>query len=243
MPEKEVRCIQTRRGTVHLPTFFPVTTFGDTYPLDRLIQPYLPRLASAILVSHYYAAHLDQAPNERPDLPLFIDSGGFALLLEGSEMVSVGGGSWGIRVGSDDVISPVGVLERHMAHAEIGATLDFPIPPALEDPAERTRRFSATLHNAEWALGNCRRRDLALFASLQCWDADSAAEAARAIAAMRFHGREFDGIAIGGMVPRLKNPTYVQSVIEAVRAQWSGPNASSVRRRLFVSPLACPAPD
>ena len=31
---------------LQLPTFFPVTTFGNKYPLDRLIRPYLPRSMS-----------------------------------------------------------------------------------------------------------------------------------------------------------------------------------------------------
>ena len=40
---------------------------------------------------------------------------------------------------------------------------------------------------------------------------------------MSHHNRAFAGIAIGGMVPRLRDPNYVRSIIEAVRAEWSGP--------------------
>jgi len=201
--------------------FLPVTTFGEKYPLDRLIRPYLPRLCQGILVSHHYAEFLDTDPGQHPGLPLFIDSGGFALLFEGAS-VTKAGGLFSITTFGGERISPEQVLDRQMRHAEIGATLDFPIPPSCEALDERTLRFDATLTNAEWALKNNRRGDLCLFASLQCWDAKTAREAARTYAKMNYQGRGFAGIAIGGMVPRLKDSEYVQSVIEAVRAEWSG---------------------
>jgi len=222
MVDQAPRVLHTRRGSLQLPTFFPVTTFGDKYPLDRLIRPYLPRLCQGVLVSHHYAAHLDEYPDEHPGVPLFIDSGGFALLFDGSR-VAKHNGVFGIITQGGGPISPDQVLERQMRQAEIGATLDFPIPPKCESKRERNLRFKATLINAEWALRNNRRADLCLFASLQCWDVDSAREAARAYAQMHHHDRTFAGIAIGGMVPRLRDLDYVRGVIEAVRAEWSGP--------------------
>lgn len=215
------RTLTTRKGTLTLPGFFPVTTFGDKYPLDRLIRPYLPRLCQGMLVSHHYAAHLDDQPADHPGVPLFIDSGGFALLFEGASVFEECG-VYGIATQSGERITAGQVLERQMRHAEIGATLDFPIPPGC-DEQERDLRFRATLANAEWALRNNRRPDLLLFASLQCWDAESAREAARSYAAMRVGGRGFAGIAIGGMVPRLRDKDYVRSIVEAVRAEWEGP--------------------
>lgn len=222
MVEQAIQVLVTRRGQLQLPTFFPVTTFGDKYPLDRLIRPYLPRLCQGVLVSHHYASRLDENPHEHPGVPLFIDSGGFALLFDGSS-VSKHNSVFGITTAGGDCITPDQVLERQMRHAEIGATLDFPIPPGCESKLERNRRFKATLTNAEWALRNNRRADLCLYASLQCWDDGSAREAARAYAQMRHHDRTFAGIAIGGIVPRLRDPDYVRSVVEAVRAEWSGP--------------------
>lgn len=218
----EIRTLDTRRGRVHLPTFFPVTTFGDKYPLDRLIRPYLPRLCQGILVSHHYATHLEGHPEDHPGVPLFIDSGGFALLFAGAKLARHNG-VFSITTQEGDRITPDQVLERQMSHAEIGATLDFPIPPTCETIRERNRRYQATLTNAEWFLCNNRRPDLLLYASLQCWDADSAREAARDYAQMRHHERSFAGIAIGGLVPRLRDPDYVKGVVEAVRAEWSGP--------------------
>lgn len=222
MPESTVRTLLTRHGRLQLPTFFPVTTFGDQYPLDRLIGPYLPRLCQGVLVSHHYAAALDDQTAEHPGVPLFIDSGGFALLFDGSRVVKHQQ-VFAIHTRTGDRITPEQVLERQMRHAELGATLDFPIPPVCDSTRERNRRFKATLTNAEWALANNRRADLGLYASLQCWDADSARAAARTYTQMRHHERGFAGIAIGGLVPRLRDPDYVRSIIEAVRAEWTGP--------------------
>ena len=222
MPDQAARSLKTRRGDIRLPGFFPVTTFGTKYPLDRLIRPYLPRLCQGMLVSHHYAAHLDDNPNDHPGVPLFIDSGGFALLFEGSSVFAQAG-VFGIRTQAGDHITPDLVLQRQMRHAEIGATLDFPIPPSCDDKDERKKRFDATVENADWALRNNRRPDLCLYASLQCWDAASACEAARNYSRMRHHERAFSGIAIGGMVPRLRDRDYVRSIIESVRAEWAGP--------------------
>lgn len=221
MSERVEPVLETRRGRVLLPTFFPVTTFGDKYPLDRLIRPYLSRLAQGVLVSHHYAEHLEQQPEVHPGVPLFIDSGGFALLFDGAK-VAKQNDVFAIVTSSGGRITPDQVLQRQMRHAEIGATLDFPIPPGCESKRERNRRFKATLINAEWALRNNRRIDLLLFASLQCWDVKSAREAARTYAKLRYQYRGFAGIAIGGMVPRLRDPDYVRGVIETVREEWSG---------------------
>ena len=77
------KTLTTPSGTIKFPAYIPVTTFGGKYPLDSLIQPYLPRLAQALMISHYYAKQMI----ERPRLPLLIDSGGFAALFEGSRIL------------------------------------------------------------------------------------------------------------------------------------------------------------
>ena len=51
----EAKQLVTRGGLIQFPAYIPVTTFGEKYPLDDLVRPYLPRLASAIMVSKYYA--------------------------------------------------------------------------------------------------------------------------------------------------------------------------------------------
>lgn len=70
------RHLTTRSGTIPFPAYIPVTTFGDKYPLDNLIRPYLPRLAPAVMVSYYYARQM----KEKPRLPLSVDSGEFVSL-------------------------------------------------------------------------------------------------------------------------------------------------------------------
>ena len=79
--------LNTPHGAIRLPAYVPVTTFGEKYPLDDLVRPYLPRLAPAVMVSFHYA----QQMKERPSLPLLIDSGGFASLFQNAKVSVVGG--------------------------------------------------------------------------------------------------------------------------------------------------------
>ncbi len=79
--KKPPATLQTAHGVLKFPAYVPVTTFGDRYPLDDLIRPYLPRLAPAIMVSLHYARQM----KERPTLPMLIDSGGFASLFQNAE--------------------------------------------------------------------------------------------------------------------------------------------------------------
>jgi len=52
------KVLKTRNGEIKLPAYIPVTTFGNKYPLDNLVRPYLPRLASAAMVSWHYAQQI-----------------------------------------------------------------------------------------------------------------------------------------------------------------------------------------
>ena len=112
---------RSRRGQLKFPTFLPVTTFGK-YPLDRLIRPCLPRLCQGILVSHHYAAHLDD--RQACGVPYLLILAVFALLFEGSK-VTKQNDVFSIKTHGGDQITPDQVLEQQMRHAEIGATLDF----------------------------------------------------------------------------------------------------------------------
>ena len=87
--------LNTAHGQIRLPAYVPVTTFGEKYPLDDLVRPYLPRLAPAAMVSFHYARQM----KERPSLPLLIDSGGFASLFQNAK-VTVGEGPR--RIGNVD---------------------------------------------------------------------------------------------------------------------------------------------
>jgi helicase len=205
------RHLVTRRGAIRLPAYFPVTTFGDRYPLDRLIQPYLSRLADGVLASAHYVRQMRQPLR----VPLLVDSGGFASLLEGSRIVA--DGKLGVlevtRDGATERTHPRELLELQEQVAEAAFTLDFPIPPGLAE-AEAKQRQRWTMENALWALANRRRKDLPLFACVQAWDPASAATCARVYAQAGF-----DGIALGGLVPRARDTELVRALVRAVREQ------------------------
>ena len=205
------RSITTPGGTIEFPAYIPVTTFGSRYPLDGLIQPYLPRLSQAVMVSYYYA----QQMKKRPRLPLLIDSGGFAALFEGSQIEEEDG--LGIlkisREEETERLHPMDILEFQEEHADIAFTLDFPIPPSL-DIQEAEKRQSLTMANAIWALENRRRHPMRLYACIQAWDVDSARKCARELVQ-----HNFDGFAIGGLVPRARDWNLVRGIIEGVKAE------------------------
>lgn len=138
--------IETSHGSIKLPAFFPVTTFGDKYPLDKLVQPYLKRTNPCLMVSHYYA----QKMKKRPNMPIFIDSGGFAGLFEGSVFKDYGDHA-SIVTKDGDEIHPLEVLRFQEKNADLGATLDFIIPPKT-DPKEAQHRLDLTLKNAQYAI-------------------------------------------------------------------------------------------
>lgn len=208
---KPSRTLTTPSGTITFPAYVPVTTFGGKYPLDALIQPYLPRLSQAVMVSYYYARQMKQ----RPRLPLMVDSGGFAMLFEGSQLVDEGGlGVLRVQRGDEtEFLHPSEVLDFQEKCADIAFTLDFPIPPGL-DASEAELRQRYTISNAIWALQNRRRKDMRLYACLQAWDEDSAAICAKELAR-----HPFDGFAIGGLVPRARDWELVSSIVNAVRRQ------------------------
>src|SRR5262245_66295583 len=120
-----MRQLVTRRGTIRYPAYFPVTTFGEKYPLDRLIQPYLSRLAPGVLVSAHYARQMGQPLR----VPMLVDSGGFASLLEGSRVL--GEGKLGVlevtRDGCTERTQPRDLLELQEQVADVAFTLDFAI--------------------------------------------------------------------------------------------------------------------
>ena len=204
------RAISTRKGVIPFPAYIPVTTFGKRYPLDDLVRPYLPRLASAVMVSYYYAKQQDVPIR----LPMLIDSGGFASLFEKARVLEINGlGVIEIETDSGiETIAPGEVLEFQEQNAEIAFTLDFPIPPSLAlDLAQERQRL--TIKNAFWAVENRRRLDMPLYACVQGWDTESFLACAAA-----YVDRGFDGIAIGGLVPRARDHDFVGAVVRGIRS-------------------------
>jgi tRNA-guanine family transglycosylase len=205
----ERRSLTTRSGTLRFPAYIPVTTFGKKYPLDDLVRPFLARLAPAVMVSHYYA----RQATERVGIPMLVDSGGFASLFEWASIEEQSGlGVIRLRGTEDEeTITPDAVLGFQEEIADVAFTLDFPIPPARADQ-EGERRLQLTIANALWAIRNRRRRDLPLYACVQGWDVESYRRCAAA-----YVDQPFDGIAIGGLVPRMRDRDLVESIVTAVR--------------------------
>lgn len=204
------RVINTRRGTVRLPAYMPVTTWGDSFPLDGLVRPFLKRYADAVMVSFFYAKQMGAAYG----MATFVDSGGFALLQSGSTWARRNDGTAEIRRDVDgiaEVVSPEAVLALQINVADMGSTLDLPIPPGESDPNERVRRLEGTLANARWALGRDLPLHLRMFGSVQGWDVNSYAECAAELRAMGYAD-----LAIGGLVPRLGKPEEVAQIVGTV---------------------------
>jgi helicase len=147
-------------------------------------------------------------------LPLLVDSGGFASLFQNVTVDLIDG--LGVLMTKTnekiETLHPRDVLEFQEKHADVAFTLDFPVPPAMS-VHEGHRRLGLTVTNARWAIENRRRRDMLLFACVQGWDADSYGGCAEAYAKL-----PFDGIAIGGLVPRVHDLAAVLQIIKAVRA-------------------------
>lgn len=201
--------------------FLPVTTFGPAYPLDRLIQPFLSRHVQAVMVSCHYAKHM---PADFP-LAAFIDSGGFAALLPGSRVIETPEGLGAIERVSEDcadieIVHPDAVHAQQVAKAAYGCPLDFPVPPSMDDAAERVRRLRLTLANARHALDLPRQEPLTLFGPVQGWDVASYVACARELQAMGYRH-----LAIGGLVPRLGDLDLVERIVRAVRALLSDVDA------------------
>lgn len=206
---ESIRALETRAGTIRFPAYIPVTTFGNKFPLDDLIRPYLPRLSQAMMVSFHYARQI----TEKPGLPLMIDSGGFASLFESSQVIAKKGlGVLKTQISQKkEAMHPADVLDLQEQIADVGFTLDFPIPPGM-DEKEARKRQRLTIANAHWAIGNRRRQDLRLYAVIQSWDVESARACAK-----EYKNMGFDGIAIGGLVPRSRNLELVIKIVDVVK--------------------------
>jgi tRNA-guanine family transglycosylase len=201
-----VKQLDTIRGKISYPAFIPVTTFGGKFPLDEIVRPYLDRFAPAMMVSHFYA----QKINNKTNIPVFIDSGGFASLFDGTEIIDQGEVAI-IKTKDKSYIHPAEVLQFQQKYADIGATVDFIITPQLGE-AEAKRRQKLSVKNAIWAIKKKQNNALKLFASIQAWDANSVKEIT-----MQLAEHPFDGFALGGMVSRIAKPEKIFEIVDAIR--------------------------
>ena len=195
---------------MEFPAYIPVVTFDDKHPLDALVRPFLPRLAPAVMISYQYAKR-NQVDSS---LPVWIDSGGFAVLRKGAKL-RTDRGLGVVEIDTDsgpELLHPVDVLEVQEAKADIAFSLDFPVPPGA--PVDEARlKTELSIRNAIWALGNRRRKDLPLYASVPVTDD---LDALRAVI-RDLSSEGFDGIALGGLVPRARNVEFIKTAAEIAR--------------------------
>jgi len=176
------------------PTGF-IPALSPRFPLDRLLSPYVQRLCTHVLIS---VPEWRRAP-VAPQLPLLLDSGGFAALSPGATVEERGG--LGILCLADGTeITPQDVHALQCGHAAVGFTLDF--PGRLPDP-DRDR---LSLANARWAL--TQPRAFVLYASVQ-----PGQHLCEVLALAP------DGIALGGLAPHSGDRGYLQTEIRRVRDQ------------------------
>lgn len=211
------RVLQTRRGVVAMPAYMPVTTWGGEFPLDTIVRPFLRRHASCVMVSAHYA----QSMPVDFGMPTFIDSGGFALLMPGAGMREREDGTAEIvrtlEDGSETVTSPEDVLALQLEKADLGATLDMPIPAGMTDQKERTRRVEMTLANALWASRQLPSGELHMFGSVQGWDVGSYQACAVALKDMGYRN-----LAIGGLVQRVSRRDELIEIVRGVAEVVAG---------------------
>jgi helicase len=209
-----MKTLATRKGPIPFPAFVPVSRLGTRGGLDARLLAALDSVAPAMLVGHATCSH--PKVTGHPAIPVMVTSGSSALLSYGA-MASRRGDIGEIHFPSrKKSLTPESVLETQEAFADVAFSFDFPIPFGL-DPLEASRRQDLTIGCALWAARAMRRTDLPLFACVQGWDAKSYRQCAAA-----YRGKEFAGLAIGGLSTRADNMAQLLSIVGAVLEEADG---------------------
>jgi len=210
--------LMTNHGLIETPNIFPVhgLSFNDKMIMDDLMRPYLKREACGLLISSWYILR-SNLKDLRKDLHLegtilFIDSGGFASLNKNAEL-KVENDLPVIKT-EEVIITPQEVNTIQNKYADISVPLDVPIPLKIsEERAKELTRLN--IKSALYSLDNRKTKNKnLLFASIQAWDYNSAREITEEIST-----HEFDGFAIGGLVPREKNLKILCDIIMGVKSE------------------------
>jgi helicase len=208
-----MKTLETRKGAISFPAFVPVSRLGTRGGLDARLRSAIDSIAHAVVVSHATCGHPKAT---MPAVPVMVTSGSSALLSYGA-MASRRGDIGEIHFPSTKKsLTPEAVLAVQEEYAEVAFTFDFPIPYGL-DPIEGFRRQDLTISCALWAAKARKRKDLPLFACVQGWDRQSYRQCANA-----YRGREFDGLAIGGLSTRADSLSNVLSIVGAVLEEADG---------------------
>lgn len=203
------------RGLLRRDPPLPLMTSALHFLDFRVSPPALRRWREKPLRQHY-AFSEDGRPPPRWAGELFVDSGGFALILD-----------------PDLDLSPYGIPSRRLAEGilqlqlDLGAdriaSLDWPIPPGLA-PEEARRRMRRTLEAAVrtgWALAELPpHRRPRWMVPIHGPSPEAAADFARSVL-QRLEAEGLlplvSGLAVGSMVPRRRNG-WVGEILAFVRA-------------------------
>ena len=152
----------------------------------------MQRVCGRALIS---VPELLRAPRALPTLPLWVDSGGFALLSPGVTCEDdPADGTGHLRLPTGVRITPQIVFALQAEHATVGFTLDFPSSPDTSD-GERAHRHALSLANARWAFQ--QPRSFQLYASVQ------PGQDLKPVLALNP-----DGVALGGLAPFSRNRAH-----------------------------------
>ncbi|HEY3490061.1 MAG TPA: hypothetical protein VGK27_08065 [Candidatus Deferrimicrobiaceae bacterium] len=208
-----MKTLETRKGKIAFPAFVPVSRLGTRGGLDARLQKAIDSVASAVIVGHAACEHPRAV---MPALPVMVTSGSSVLLSYGA-MASRRGDIGEIHFPSTKKsLTPEQVLATQERYADVAFSFDFPISFGL-DPIEASRRQDLTIACALWAARAKKRQDLPLYACVQGWDRQSYRQCARA-----YRGRDFAGLAIGGLSTRADDVANVLSIVEAVLEEGEG---------------------
>ncbi|MDO4264224.1 MAG: DEAD/DEAH box helicase [Deinococcus sp.] len=176
-----------------------VPALSPNFELDHLLLPYAERLADAALIS---AAECGERRFRTLQVPLWLDSGGFAAFAPGSCVREEGGLGILSRPHAAD-LSPQSVYDLA---EQLGAAAEFTLDFPTRNEQDRLRLFRLGEANALWRLSRPRNR--LIYAAVQPGQPLGTILAAQP-----------DGLALGGLVPLAGNPQRLEQEIRAVRAQ------------------------
>jgi tRNA-guanine family transglycosylase len=156
-------------------------------------------ILNKVLVSAIYAKernqNLREFMNADKNVVIFLDSGGFTILRKKL------------------MFDPVEILRfQENSDVNIASTLDYPLSPSMSYH-EKLRRVQKTIDNAILMLKAKRNDDLKLYASIHAWDFRSAK-----IITSKLSNYEFDGLAIGSLVPIRSNYSKIVEIICSVKS-------------------------
>ncbi|PSQ44372.1 hypothetical protein BRD17_04320, partial [Halobacteriales archaeon SW_7_68_16] len=232
--------IETPSGPVTTPAFFPVLNFisGTTtdsggvwrYARTRLLAD--DRFEGALFQAMNFLDYDSVTPEQLADWtakpmcehypeftePLFVDSGGFKLMNTRTfgEPPEAGGetNEWGVYT------DPESILNLQIAYgADVVATLDFPIPPDLND-AERDERLSRSIDSAIECLSLVAERDAdpAVYVAVHGHDYETINwYVSRVLDRAAGVDADFHGFAVGSLVPFRNNHDTLVDIIQGAR--------------------------